>query len=115
MDRMPYNKYRVYKRCRFRDPVHAPLPIEQVVCLIKELIVSAAERVATAVKFIVLPAVHQRDLYLQLYGYIDCALIGLEVGILIDESLEATSKCPIQCIDVYTVGCNRSLLRGPAS
>ena len=64
MDYMPYDKYRVHKRYWFRDPVHVPLPIEQVVCLIEELIVSIAERVAIAVKFIVLPAVYQGDLYL---------------------------------------------------
>ena len=106
IDRTPYDEYRVRKRHRFRDPVHAPLFIEQVVCLIEELTVSAAERVAIAVKFIVLPAVYQRDLYLQLCRYIDCASISPEVGISVDKGLEVTSKCPIRHIDVYAVGCN---------
>ena len=106
MDRTLYDEYRVCERCRFRDPVHVPLFIEQVVCLIEELMVSAAERVAIAVKFIVLPAVHQRDLYLQLYRYIDCASIGPEVRISVDKGLEATSKRPIRHVDVYAVGCN---------
>ena len=106
IDHMLYDKYRVHKRHRFRDPVHTPLPIEQVIYLIEELIVSAAKRVAMVVKLIVLPAVYQRDLYLQLYRYINCASISPEVRILVDKGLEATSKCLIRCIDVYAIGCN---------